>query len=164
MDKPIKAEIVKRILYFGGKRIAYSIRYEDGTEKKFNEDKLALKIRIKDIELTNGYLGKNNKIFLNGETENLVASDFWDNSLNIGDTVLASFADPANYGQLNKHYAKMIYGEILDIVDIDRIKLKILKIQGKSARYNNLDDDEDNETIIEEPIDSKLTVKYTHKE
>ena len=31
----------------------------------------------------------------------------------------------------------MIYGEILDIVDTDRIKLKILKIQGKSARYNN---------------------------
>ena len=176
--KLLKGEVIKRLSYFGGKRIKYIVKYSNDTEETISEEDLLYKmhgiIDVKgnhiQVQLCNAKEGKNGNIILDTDDINYTAKDFFDRDLNIGDTVLVSFADPANYGRDTKHYAKMIYGEILDIVENNLLTIKILKIYGKSARYNykytNMAGEiiDSSRTIIENPIDSRLTVKYTYKE
>ena len=149
------AKIINIKSYFGGKVRKFEVKYEDGSTELLDDTYLHYYMNTNKLKITNAYISdKNNKIVLDTETENYKAVDFFNNDLKINDTVLVSIVDTARYTYgKGVRYANMGYGTIIDIVDTNKISVRVSKLEGPSIQWKD-----DKTDFI---VDSKLAVKYS---
>ena len=148
------AKIINIKSYFAGKVRKFEVEYEDGSIELLDDTYLHYYMNTNKLKITNAYISdKNNKIILDTETEEYKAVDFFNNDLKINDTVLVSIVDTARYTYgKGVRYANMGYGTIIDIVDTNKISVRVSKLEGPSIQWKDNKPD-----FI---VDSKLAVKY----
>lgn len=148
------AKIINIKSYFGGKVRKFEVEYEDGSTELLDDTYLHYYMNTNKLNVINAHISdKNNKIILDTETEEYKAVDFFNNDLKINDTVLVSIVDTARYTYgKGVRYANMGYGTIIDIVDTNKISVRVSKLEGPSIQWKD-----DKPDFI---VDSKLAVKY----